>query len=189
MVFPGVLRGRPGPRLATIHTSQPRRSLSSPWMFTCCSVASVHAMPPRARGHRRFGEHHRRPGDPFPAAPATSWPAAGRQSRNKLLPGSRAQRLTKSTRSRAALRTSRRPARKPSDDWWRGLTPRWPRSLRLGVRVFIQRTPLAGPRQECFRALSAHSEKRCLPAPRRLIRRRLEGLRQWMDGWRATPGK
>jgi hypothetical protein len=33
MVFPGVLRGRPGPRLATIHTNRPCRSLSSPWMF------------------------------------------------------------------------------------------------------------------------------------------------------------
>ena len=31
--FPGVLRGLPGPRLATIPTSQPRRSLSSPGMF------------------------------------------------------------------------------------------------------------------------------------------------------------
>jgi hypothetical protein len=45
MVFPGVLRGRPGPRLATIHTSQPRRSLSSPWMRTRSSVAAVYAMP------------------------------------------------------------------------------------------------------------------------------------------------
>jgi hypothetical protein len=31
--FPGVLRGLPGPRLATIPTIQPRRSLSSPGMF------------------------------------------------------------------------------------------------------------------------------------------------------------
>jgi hypothetical protein len=37
--FPGVLRGLPGPRLATIPTSQPRRSLSSPGMFDCSSVA------------------------------------------------------------------------------------------------------------------------------------------------------
>src|ERR1700722_10547787 len=41
MVFPGVLRGRPGPRLATIHTSQPRRSLSSPWMHCPSSVAGA----------------------------------------------------------------------------------------------------------------------------------------------------
>ena len=33
--FPGVLRGLPGPRLATIPTIQPRRSLSSPGMFCC----------------------------------------------------------------------------------------------------------------------------------------------------------
>src|ERR1700733_6067611 len=37
MVFPGVLRGRPGPRLATILTSRPRRSLSSPRMLLCQS--------------------------------------------------------------------------------------------------------------------------------------------------------
>ena len=37
MVFPGVLRGRPGPRLATILTSRPRRSLSSPRM--CCTIS------------------------------------------------------------------------------------------------------------------------------------------------------
>ena len=41
MVFPGVLRGRPGPRLATIQTNRPRRSLSSPWMFLLeCSAVS-----------------------------------------------------------------------------------------------------------------------------------------------------
>src|SRR5271167_1377212 len=39
MVFPGVLRGRPGPRLATILTSRPRRSLSSPGMYCSFSVA------------------------------------------------------------------------------------------------------------------------------------------------------
>src|SRR5438270_9278428 len=31
--FPGVLRGRPGPRLATTPTNRPRRSLSSPGML------------------------------------------------------------------------------------------------------------------------------------------------------------
>src|SRR5262249_41913389 len=35
MVFPGVLRGRPGPRLATTPASQPRRSLSSPGRLPC----------------------------------------------------------------------------------------------------------------------------------------------------------
>ena len=33
MVFPGVLRGRPEPRLATILANRPRRSLSSPRML------------------------------------------------------------------------------------------------------------------------------------------------------------
>src|SRR6202035_2343165 len=51
MVFRGVLRGRPGPRLATIHTSRPRRSLSSPWMLYLFSVAGplerVDAVPGR----------------------------------------------------------------------------------------------------------------------------------------------
>src|SRR5450755_5126875 len=35
IVFPGVLRGRPGPRLATTPTSRPRRSLSSPGGMCC----------------------------------------------------------------------------------------------------------------------------------------------------------
>jgi hypothetical protein len=33
MVFPGVLRGLPGPRLATTPTDRPRRSLSSPGVY------------------------------------------------------------------------------------------------------------------------------------------------------------
>src|SRR2546421_714349 len=37
--FPGVLRGRPGPRLATTPTNRPRRSLSSPGMRYASSVA------------------------------------------------------------------------------------------------------------------------------------------------------
>src|SRR5580693_3780230 len=60
MVFPGVLRGRPGPRLATTHTSRPRRSLSSPWMscwFSVAGLKQVDAVP------GRFEEPHAgRPG-------------------------------------------------------------------------------------------------------------------------------
>src|SRR5260370_1414676 len=43
MVFPGVLRGRPGPRLATTLANRPRRSLSSPRMLVRveCSGAIV----------------------------------------------------------------------------------------------------------------------------------------------------
>jgi hypothetical protein len=89
MVFPGVLRGRPGPRLATIHTSRPRRSLSSPWMLCCPQCSRVrHTKPGPAHKRKRRG-----PGpleEPFPTDPE-------------------------------ALRFG-----------WRGLTPRWPRSLRLG---------------------------------------------------------
>src|SRR5580692_6815934 len=41
MVFPGVLRGLPGPRLATTPTNRPRRSLSSPGMFSCYPQCSA----------------------------------------------------------------------------------------------------------------------------------------------------
>src|ERR1700732_2224625 len=47
MVFPGVLRGRPGPRLATTLANRPRRSLSSPRMLVPVSLA---ARPPSAAG-------------------------------------------------------------------------------------------------------------------------------------------
>src|ERR1700722_2426024 len=50
MVFPGVLRGRPGPRLATIHTSRLRRSLSSPWM--CCPSSVAGPCPDEAHRQR-----------------------------------------------------------------------------------------------------------------------------------------
>ncbi len=72
MVFPGVLRGRPGPRLATIHTSQPRRSLSSPWMFVYCSVASGRNQQPQIRRPRRLNEIDAVPGrleEPFADRP------------------------------------------------------------------------------------------------------------------------
>jgi hypothetical protein len=109
MVFPGVLRGRPGPRLATIHTSQPRRSLSSPWMCTCHSVASYSRAGP-ARERRCFGEHRSghqfgRPTVSHPEAASPRTRARHRRARHGAhRHGVRAPRLTKSTRSRAALR-------------------------------------------------------------------------------------
>ena len=53
MVFPGVLRGRPGPRLATILTSRPRRSLSSPRMYCRPSVAGDNEETTRGEQKRR----------------------------------------------------------------------------------------------------------------------------------------
>ena len=61
MVFPGVLRGLPGPRLATTPTNRPRRSLSSPGMFlrSQCSRAArfneSDAVPGPLRGTRPSG--------------------------------------------------------------------------------------------------------------------------------------
>ena len=54
--FPGVLRGLPGPRLATIPTSQPRRSLSSPGDVLCASSVAVGQLSSPSRG----GLRHRR---------------------------------------------------------------------------------------------------------------------------------
>src|SRR5579859_2402977 len=64
MVFPGVLRGRPGPRLATIPTSRPRRSLSSPGMSTAGSVAAARRRL-GAIGAVRRGVSVRRPPRPW----------------------------------------------------------------------------------------------------------------------------
>src|SRR5436189_5845456 len=44
MVFPGVLRGRPGPRLATTPAKRPRRSLSSPGCPTAPSLPTLEAI-------------------------------------------------------------------------------------------------------------------------------------------------
>ena len=87
MVFPGVLRGRPGPRLATTPTSRPRRSLSSPGM--CCPLIV-------AAGDAGGGAQNKSDADP---------------SRLRNPPRVRPEGL--------------------SLVGWRGLTPRWPRSLRL----------------------------------------------------------
>ena len=84
MVFPGVLRGRPGPRLATTPTNRPRRSLSSPGCCCSTSLAARRARRRRAgsrdkttrspsRSRNQCGPARR----PFPrrvARPHTSWP-------------------------------------------------------------------------------------------------------------------
>jgi hypothetical protein len=95
MFFPGVLRGRPGPRLATIHTSRPCRSLSSPWMLT-----ALHSLA-RAAGSRV---------DRSAPAGTESDAVPSRFEEPSPVSGPRAF----------------------SGSGWRGLTPRWPRSLRLG---------------------------------------------------------
>src|SRR5665811_1671989 len=146
MVFPGVLRGRPGPRLATIHTNRPRRSLSSPWMY--CAI--------QCSGH-----------------------------------------LNKSTRSRAALRNLSPVSPKAS----RRLVARPYTSvaslLRLGVRVYIQSTPLESTRQEGIEQFSPHIPKKrsaareapgkaVLGKPRKVLRLGLSQLRQWVYGRRSA---
>ena len=52
MVFPGVLRGLPGPRLATTPTNRPRRSLSSPGVYCTpqCSRPGNRDPTPAIRG-------------------------------------------------------------------------------------------------------------------------------------------
>ena len=144
MVFPGVLRGRPGPRLATIHTSRPRRSLSSPWMsFTVqCSAAKT----PRAQCLAR-GLACKEPClvyRPRARAAPPVW-----DGRNRTC----GRRLTKSTRSRAASRN---------------LSPRGPRAgRRLVARphtsvasLFAARGPRLhptyAPPQRRSRAFSRH---------------------------------
>src|SRR5215207_540225 len=57
MVFPGVLRGLPGPRLATAPTNRPRRSLSSPWKPSHSRTARG-----RPRGAATGPDHRARPG-------------------------------------------------------------------------------------------------------------------------------
>ena len=107
--FPGVLRGHPEPRLATIPADRPRRSLSSPGTF--CALQSS--------GAGRLASATR-PSGPRRAA----WkPLRG--------DGSRRGRRPKNDAAPGRLRTRRAWPEGPTCRW-RGLTPRWPRSLRLG---------------------------------------------------------
>jgi hypothetical protein len=79
-----------------------------------------------------------------------------------------------------------RLARGPSGGWWRGLTPQWPRSSRLGSASKIKRTPLLAPRQEDRVVLRARSETRCgrelqaggRAGPWKVLRHGLSQLRQ-----------
>src|SRR5689334_8626516 len=63
MVFPGVLRGLPGPRLATTPTSRPRRSLSSPGVY-------VQAILPGAASSTMSLSRRRGPGALRPQLPS-----------------------------------------------------------------------------------------------------------------------
>jgi len=121
MFFPGVLRGRPGPRLATTPTSRPRRSLSSPRAYCRSSVPPprYEAVPPeryrncspaRHDGYRSV--RRRRPQTKIDAVPSHFEEPGG--SGPRAFPC-----------------------------WWRGLTPQWPRSLRLGSAsgFNVTRTP------------------------------------------------
>ena len=151
MFFPGVLRGRPGPRLATIPTSRPRRSLSSPGMSLLQSSRAT-AAEAGARQKKRRGS------DPL-EEPTSSGSGA-------LLGG------------------------------WRGLTPRWPRSLRIGSASGskLARTPgHCNPSRDSIPHIAQEMHQRisgpghCTGA--RGVRRRLRVLRQWRHGQsRALPG-
>src|SRR5579863_8276664 len=70
-LFPGVLRGLPGPRLATTPTIRPRRSLSSPWGCYILKYRGLHQRltpatqsadtpeePPKSRREPRFRLPH-----------------------------------------------------------------------------------------------------------------------------------
>src|ERR1035441_10297594 len=118
MFFPGVLRGRPGPRLATTPTSRPRRSLSSPGMYYCSSVAGDNEE--TTRGER--GDNEKRRGSGPLEEPAPTDPEALRFG-------------------------------------WQGLTPRWPRSLRLGSASGFKVAPPQGDCNPSQKQLPARCEK------------------------------
>ena len=156
MVFPGVLRGRPGPRLATILTNRPRRSLSSPRMSAALSVAA-------SERTTRGGERKRRGPGPL-EEPAPSGPKAFSVG-------------------------------------WRGLTPQWPRSLRLGSAsgFKVARAPAMqaprGQRPRTFRkkpsapggarrARRTREAAAGAPHAREAVRQRLRLLPQWTHGQR-----
>jgi hypothetical protein len=133
MVFPGVLRGRPGPRLATIHTSRPRRSLSSPWMLP------VHCSRPHPRPGAPIGARPKaEPINPNPG-PSPNRPQSRTGAPINLIQG-RAQSGPGATRApHIRKRRGPGPLEEPFPSGpealrfgWRGLTPQWPRSLRLG---------------------------------------------------------
>src|SRR5674476_1306696 len=110
MVFPGVLRGRPGPRLATILTSRPRRSLSSPGMLLHLQSSRTTARDPALpqRADRRMISGSARAGE------------SGGPAEEKKRRGSGPLEEPTPSGPKTFLRG------------WRGLTPQWPRSLRLG---------------------------------------------------------
>ena len=118
-----------GPRLATIQTSRPRRSLSSPWMYCPSSLAA-------AQG--RYWAETKSDADPS-------------RLRNPLDPARRP--------------SPEDPARRPSPLGWRGLTPRWPRSLRLGSASGFKVALARGERKGLWYRFS-HLPKKCAD-PRR----------------------
>jgi hypothetical protein len=102
---------------------------------------------------------------------------------------------TKATRSQATLRNPPRcPARGPfSGSGWRGLTPRWPRSLRLGS---ASRSNLATACGHCKwqQAMSPHSPRKAFCGRRRSWMRRPaersdRRLRRGSDGAARCPGR
>ena len=140
MVFPGVLRGRPGPRLATTLTNRPRRSLSSPRMFR------------------------------------SSLP----QRRRRLAAAAGQRRLTKATRFQAARGTLHRAGPRAFRFRWRGLTPQWPRSLRLGSASGFNLARASGDARVLARSDPAFSAKKDSRPARRGSSGRREALAAWV---------
>src|SRR6185437_2171810 len=117
MVFPGVLRGRPEPRLATTPTSRPRRSLSSPGVTPNIVARACRPVQPRVHGlENEIDADPSRFEDLCPARPG----------------------------GLAVL-------------GWQGLTPRWPRSLRLSSASGMN---LGGPEGGC-KGVAANDRASC----------------------------
>jgi hypothetical protein len=169
MVSPGVLRGRPGPRLATTLTSRPRRSLSSPRMLLpvqcsrvlcsrvlCSRVLCSRVLCSRVLCSRVFGLRHD-------------------IERNRRGPG--------------PLEEPTPPSPKALLRGWRGLTPRWPRSLRLGSASAFKvarHPPPCNPQPALFPLVPKKNDrtKPCLIVDARLqaVRQCLSVLPQWIHG-------
>ena len=169
MVFPGVLRGHPGPRLATIHTSRPRRSLSSPWMLPLhCSRGPIR---PRSTldPHRTDSTRFHRVLDTSRTVPTLRRRTAGRRTwiRKRRGPGPLEEPFPSSPE---AFRFG-----------WRGLTPQWPRSLRLGS---ASSSKVARSPADCnpLATYSPHVAKKAFLTVSRaletVVRQRLSGLPQ-----------
>jgi len=191
MVFPGVLRGRPGPRLATTPTNRPRRSLSSPGMLyrTILAVGRgrLHGRSARYGSRRARSSSNCRAGAHGPRQPARSTELELEGRRKRPAPGQ------KTTRSRVALRNLLGHTRRATS-----LVARPHTSLASlfasRFRVWIQGTSEDETMQQASaRRVRTLGERRCPRPPLRRtfpgaarmaapVRPRLAALPQWRHG-------